>query len=115
MHNDGRPVGVAGPTAEDATLRLLRAYDERSGTEFAETLVQYRIGGYSFAARVLGIQRSTARYRMHRIRELLDEQAGGDADGRFDGPAQRRLPGSLEDPGFPDPGPAARGEPSPGA
>jgi DNA-binding PucR family transcriptional regulator len=59
-------------------------YDDRKDSELVATLSGYLEcgGSYDGAAKALSVHRSTLRYRLDRIREVLGQDLG-DADTRF--------------------------------
>lgn len=79
---------VDDPEVVDRFVRMwlgpLLDYDARKGSDLVATLTQYlECGGhYDATASGLNVHRSTLKYRLQRIRELLGRDVG-DADTRF--------------------------------
>jgi sugar diacid utilization regulator len=83
----GIPGLVANPGADDFVqewLTPLLDYDQQHATELTETLATYltHAGHYGKTADALHIQRSTVRYRLHSIRNLIHHDLG-DPEIRF--------------------------------
>lgn len=78
---------VSRPEADDFVqewLAPLLDYDHQHATDLTETLASYlkHTGHYGQTAEALNIHRSTVRYRLHHIRELLHHDLGA-SDVRF--------------------------------